>query len=169
MEMKVVALCFRKVSGRHRFILKKQEKIQIFKVGRCESTHVKEKSRYTFLSQKGRCSYSFPAQDKDRRGDKMCAERHRQLRSKIILVQSPYFYISTSIIIHACYTPTYTHLYVCMSVVCMHACKCVYRIWMNINFMLSVNPNFVSMMNTATEIWFTKYGPSRQLLSFQNL
>lgn len=93
--------------------------------------------------------------DKGRRGGKMCTERHRQMWSQIVCFQSPYFYTSRFTIIHTCFTHALT-LYVCMNVVCLHACRYVHAIWVNMNLMLSMHPNFANMANTVTEIWFTK-------------
>lgn len=93
----------------------------------------------------------------------MRAGRDRCLWSQIIRFQSPPFHTEKTYN----YTHiTYTHVHILIWH--MHICMHVNVIWMDMNLMLYMSLHLISMVNTVTETWFTKYNSTRQLLSFQN-
>lgn len=117
----------------------------------------------------GEGGVTMPPQPRDqgRRRGRMCrahtvADPDGLISKAMLLCKQTYNY-TCMVHIHA-----YSHLYVCMNVARLHACRNVHRIWTNMNLMVYMDANVVNMVNTVIEIWFRKYGPRRQLLSFQN-
>lgn len=135
MEMKVSGLCFRKITLAALNNITKNMKMWVYSEEAGKNNpdaqirkvwvHICERKEQVHFPQSlgtrtGGIAIPSHPQDKGRRGGKMCAERHRQIRSQIVCLQSPYFYSSRLIIIHTCYMHILTCI--CMHEYCMFAC-----------------------------------------------